>query len=234
MKARKYERPAAFKAALEQRLRNASPSGVEIARRRQLLVFDRFLARVARVLGNAAMLKGGLVLEIRLERARTTRDVDLRLAGSPDDALEQLQQAGRLDLGDFMAFEIQPDPQQPAMRLAGDRYAGFTVGPGGGDGHGPPAQPVRGRRTSLRACSPRPIRDARLFPCCAITASQRSHKDVHGSPTFSNRSRSGRGFDLRLRLFEQGQWLGQQRAARRGTAAAATIHAGRARSADRR
>lgn len=125
MKARKYEMPAAFKAALEQRLRNASPTGVELARGRQLLVFDRFLARVARVLGKAAMLKGGLVLEIRLEKARTTRDVDLRLVGSPEDALAQLQRAGRLDLGDFMAFEIQPDPQQPAMQLAGERYAGF-------------------------------------------------------------------------------------------------------------
>jgi nucleotidyltransferase AbiEii toxin of type IV toxin-antitoxin system len=46
-------------------------------------VFDRLLARVTRVLGKAAMLKGGLVLELRLERARTTRDVDLRLVGSP-------------------------------------------------------------------------------------------------------------------------------------------------------
>jgi hypothetical protein len=125
VKARKYETPPAFKAALEQRLRNASRSGAELGRHRQLLVFDRFLARVARVLGNAAMLKGGLALEIRLERARTTRDVDLRLVASPGDALAQLQQAGRLDLGDFMAFEVQPDPQQPAMQLAGERYAGF-------------------------------------------------------------------------------------------------------------
>lgn len=124
MKARKYENPAAFKAALEQRLRNASTSGPELARRRQLLVFERFLARVARVLGKAAMLKGGLVLEIRLERARTTRDVDLRLAGSPADALAQLQEAGRLDLGEFMAFEIQPDPQHPALRFAAEQYGG--------------------------------------------------------------------------------------------------------------
>ena len=124
MKARKYENPASFKAALEQRLRNASTSGAELARRRQLLVFERFLARVARVLGKAAMLKGGLVLEIRLERARTTKDVDLRLVGSPADPLTQLQEAGRLDLGEFMAFEIQPDPQHPALRFAGDVYGG--------------------------------------------------------------------------------------------------------------
>ena len=44
---------------------------VELARRRQLLVFDRFLARIVTVLGDAAMLKGGLVLELRLSRVRS-------------------------------------------------------------------------------------------------------------------------------------------------------------------
>jgi len=63
MKSRTYATPAAFKAALEQRLRDSSKSGVELARRRQLLVFDRLLARVTRVLGKAAMVKGGLVLD---------------------------------------------------------------------------------------------------------------------------------------------------------------------------
>ena len=125
MKPRTYATPAAFKAALEQRLRDSSKSGVELARRRQLLVFDRLLARVTRVLGKAAMLKGGLVLELRLERARTTRDVDLRLGGSPDNALAQLQEAGRVDLGDFMTFEIQADAQQPEMDFRGRRNDGF-------------------------------------------------------------------------------------------------------------
>ena len=35
------------------------------------------------VLGDAVLLKGGLVLELRLERARTTKDIDLRVTGSP-------------------------------------------------------------------------------------------------------------------------------------------------------
>jgi len=75
--------PAAFKQALEQRLRAATGTGGEFTRKRQLLVFDRFLAQIVAVLGDAVMLKGGLVLELRLERARTTRDIDLRLLGSP-------------------------------------------------------------------------------------------------------------------------------------------------------
>ena len=55
------------------------------------------------------MLKGGLVLELRLERARTTKDVDLRIMGAPEDVLPKLQEAGRRDLGDFMLFEVGPD-----------------------------------------------------------------------------------------------------------------------------
>jgi hypothetical protein len=71
MTVRTYASPEAFKQALEQRLRSSAKTGAELARKRQLLVFDRFLARVAAVLGDAATLKGGLVLELRLERART-------------------------------------------------------------------------------------------------------------------------------------------------------------------
>lgn len=110
-----YASPEAFKQALEQRLKTLSKSGVDFARRRQLLVFDRFLARVVATAGDAVTLKGGLVLELRLERARTTKDVDLRLVGSPDDLLAKLQQAGRLDIGDFMAFEVVPDHEHPEM-----------------------------------------------------------------------------------------------------------------------
>lgn len=124
MKPRKYDTPAAFKRALEDRLKAASSSGVDFARRRQLLVFDRFLARMAVAFGEAVMLKGGLVLELRLERARTTKDVDLRLAGSSDDILARLQTAGRLDLGDFMTFEVGFDPDTPDIVGDGVQYDG--------------------------------------------------------------------------------------------------------------
>ncbi len=77
MSVQTYASPQAFKQALEQRLRTASSSGVDFGRRRQLLVFDRFLARVMTVFADAALLKGGL--ELRLERARVTKDIDLRL-----------------------------------------------------------------------------------------------------------------------------------------------------------
>jgi hypothetical protein len=69
MTVRTYSSPQAFKEAVEQRLRTASKNGVDFARRRQLLVFDRFLARLVAVLRDAVLLKGGLVLELRLDRA---------------------------------------------------------------------------------------------------------------------------------------------------------------------
>lgn len=71
---REYRTAAAFKQALEQRLRTGSISGIDFARRRQLVVFDRFLARIAVEFGDAVTLKGGLAVELRIERARTTKD----------------------------------------------------------------------------------------------------------------------------------------------------------------
>jgi hypothetical protein len=124
MTVRSYSSPAAFKQALEQRLKAASKDGVDFARRRQLLVFDRFLARASAVLGKSVLLKGGLVLELRLERARTTKDVDLRVTGSPVKLLANLQEAGRQDLGDFMTFEVVPDAEHPTIENDGMPYDG--------------------------------------------------------------------------------------------------------------
>lgn len=122
---RTYSTPLAFKQALEQRLKAASGSGPELSRIRQLLIFDRYLARITQTLDDAVVLKGGLVLELRLERARTTKDIDLRLMGSPDNVLERLQEAARLDLGDFLTFEIEADAHHPTMVGDGIRYEGM-------------------------------------------------------------------------------------------------------------
>ena len=59
----------------------------------QLIVFERFLARVIHVFGENVTLKGGLVLELRLHSARTTKDVDLRV-GRAEATLEHLREAG--------------------------------------------------------------------------------------------------------------------------------------------
>ncbi len=122
----RYATPAAFKDALEHRLRESFPGAVD--RARQLVVFSRFLARVVPVLGHAAVLKGGLALELRLERARTTKDIDLALhamPGSRDHVLERLQEAARLDLGDFLVFGVEPDPEHPDIENDALRYDGY-------------------------------------------------------------------------------------------------------------
>jgi predicted nucleotidyltransferase component of viral defense system len=121
---RRYSSPEAFKQALEQRLRAAVNSGPEFARKRQLVVFDRLLARIVASFGDAAMLKGGLVLELRIACARTTKDIDLRFTGSPDGVLPKLQQAARMDLGDFMTFEVAADQDHPEIQNDGMIYEG--------------------------------------------------------------------------------------------------------------
>ena len=60
-----YATPLAFKTAVEQRLKSdAAASGMDLQRRRQLFVLDRFLARLFHVLEDAVVLKGGLVIEL--------------------------------------------------------------------------------------------------------------------------------------------------------------------------
>jgi hypothetical protein len=125
VKRKTYASPESFKRALEQRLRNGADSSNEFVRRRQLLVFDRFLARVTAEFGDAAVLKGGLVLELRLERARTTKDVDLRVTGSSRNVLSKLEKSAALDLGDFMRFEIGRDKDHPGIQNDGMKYDGL-------------------------------------------------------------------------------------------------------------
>ena len=113
-----YRSPEALKRALEARL----GQGRALVSSRRLVVFERFLARVTQVFGHAVILKGGLALELRMGRARTTRDVDLRVQGSPEAVLGKLQEAGRLDLADHMRFEIKPGR---ALEAEGMPYGGY-------------------------------------------------------------------------------------------------------------
>ena len=53
------------------------------------------------VVGGEIVLAAIEERELRLERARTTKDVDLRVVGSPDAILAKLQEAARRDLADF-------------------------------------------------------------------------------------------------------------------------------------
>ena len=122
---RRYGTALAFKNAVEQRLRDeAARAGTDLGRLRQLLVFDRFLVRIFKAFGQSVLLKGGLVLELRIARARTTRDVDLRMMGDPDLLLGRMQDAGRMEMGDNLSFEIAVDNDHPEILAEGLEYEG--------------------------------------------------------------------------------------------------------------
>ncbi|MBK6528459.1 MAG: nucleotidyl transferase AbiEii/AbiGii toxin family protein [Deltaproteobacteria bacterium] len=125
MTVRTYTSPAGFKQALETRLRaDAVLTGRALGRQRQLVVFDRFLARIAAELGDRVIVKGGVVLELRLARARTTRDIDLRVIGDPTTLEAQLRAAAARDLGDHLVFEVRADPTHPTIEGEGIVYEG--------------------------------------------------------------------------------------------------------------
>lgn len=119
-----YGTPEAFKQALERRLlTDAIAAGHDVHRVRQLLIFDRFLARVFAT-SDDWLLKGGLVLDLRVARARTTRDVDLRTLGAADRVLTRLQQAALVDLGDYLAFQVGEDRDNSTIDGEGVAYGG--------------------------------------------------------------------------------------------------------------
>lgn len=79
---KRYNTPLAFKEALESRLRTAArDTGRDQNRLRMRLVMDRFAARVALEYGDDVVFKGGVVLELRLHEARSTKDLDMRPLG---------------------------------------------------------------------------------------------------------------------------------------------------------
>ena len=136
---RSYATPVAFRAALESRLRKGT-FGAGFQRKRQIFVFGRLIARLVRTFGDRLVLKGGLALELRLERARTTRDIDLAVFGQVNRMLETLQEAGQMDLKDFLSFEVTQDGEidgegviygghhfKVHCKLGGETYLHFPV-----------------------------------------------------------------------------------------------------------
>lgn len=128
MAVKTYANPAAFHAALEARVRELAKEQCRpVNRVRTLLVMERFLARIVAVFPASAILKGGLALELRLHKARTTRDIDLRLIGAPDEAAGLMARAAALvpEPDDFLRFVVIPNAEHPTMEGDGIVYEGF-------------------------------------------------------------------------------------------------------------
>ncbi len=137
----RYESAAAFRQALEARLRTVSrDQGTSPARLRKAVAFDRLLARLVAAAPGRWVLKGGLALDYRFgAAARPTRDVDLAVPAGEEAATEDLLAAAALDLGDFFAFTFERTAgldgllEGSAVRyrvrvdLAGRRFEDFVV-----------------------------------------------------------------------------------------------------------
>lgn len=121
----KYKTAAAFRHALEERLRQQSlESGQALVRLRKMVAFDRFLDRLTKKDPGAWIVKGGFALQLRLgQRARTTKDIDISAtnAWTREETLANLRIAGSLDLDDWFEFEVG----EPAEAATGAPVRGF-------------------------------------------------------------------------------------------------------------
>jgi hypothetical protein len=104
----RYQTAAAFRTALEQRLRiEAHASGTPLNRLRKDAAANRLLARLRRVAPDAWALKCGLALITRIgPHVRGTKDADANWRASIGNLAYTLTAVEELDVGDWFRFEI--------------------------------------------------------------------------------------------------------------------------------
>lgn len=120
-----FQDAEAFRASLEQRLRNANrESGMPHDRLRKDVAFHRFVARFVAADDDRWAIKGGVALLWRVAvDARATRDVDANWRGTTDDLETFLDRVVEQDCGDWFEFEI--GPPRP---LQGETEGGLRFG----------------------------------------------------------------------------------------------------------
>ncbi len=104
----------------------AHSSGQDLQRLRKQVAFERFLARLFADPAVPWILKGGHAMELRIESARATQDIDLSLKASrisvkPHLILERLQMAMSMKLDDFFEYRIG----EAQLEFDGPPYGGF-------------------------------------------------------------------------------------------------------------
>ena len=165
---KRYASATAFRVALESRLKVlAQAEGLDLQRLRRQVAFDRLLVRLFAEPEAQWLLKGGYAMELRLNTARTTRDIDLALRRLPvasadweanvPDVLESLREAGNQNLHDFFTFvigsamqDLDAAPYGGARfpvdaRLAGRTFAKFHLDVSTGDVLRGPYESLSGR-----------------------------------------------------------------------------------------
>jgi hypothetical protein len=137
----KYTSAAAFRQALEQRLKNeAASTGLGLARLRKRVAFELFLRRLLIVAPDRWVLKGALALNFRLAIAtRTTKDIDLGRDDDEQSAIRDITTAQQLALDDHFTFaamrtyELEDTDEFSAVRfhvtaqLAGRTFEQFLI-----------------------------------------------------------------------------------------------------------
>lgn len=131
MKSKKYQTASALLTALSERLKQkAKNEGIDIQRLRRQVAFDRFLIRLFSKEPSPWILKGGHAMELRMNIARATKDIDLALkdmALTSKDSniqntmiLKELRTLSAIDLNDFFIFQIE----DAIMNLEAPLYGG--------------------------------------------------------------------------------------------------------------
>jgi predicted nucleotidyltransferase component of viral defense system len=137
----KYTSAAAFRQALEQRLKNeADSTGLGLARLRKRVAFELFLRRLLIVAPDRWVLKGALALDFRLTVVtRSTKDIDLGRDDDEQAAIRDITAAQQLALDDHFTFaaartdELADTDEFSAVRfhvtaqLAGRTFEQFLV-----------------------------------------------------------------------------------------------------------
>ncbi|EKD27391.1 MAG: hypothetical protein ACD_79C00738G0003 [uncultured bacterium] len=154
---KKYKTAMDFKKALTAKLKEISKrDGVDIQRLQRRVAFDRLLCRLFSDKKMAWVLKGGHALELRIDEARATMDIDLAMRAIADLGakeninaseliLQEIQKKASLDLHDYFEFTISvsnEDLQGPPyggskfhvdVQIAGTTYVEFNLDVGIGD-----------------------------------------------------------------------------------------------------
>ena len=120
-KSRRYATVEAFDAALKRRLVARAGGRRTIQQLRKQIAFDRILARLNHVAPDAWLLKGGVALEYRLQRARATVDIDISTQFSLDHIINALKTSAAVELNDYFTLRLG-ERSQPVNDVAIYRF----------------------------------------------------------------------------------------------------------------
>ena len=127
----KYKTSAGFRMAVQDKLSKLARSGdLNIQRLYRQVAYSHFLMRLFYHNDTSWALKGGHALELRLQKSRATKDIDLALKdlknfhGNKEDknlALRDLIiDKAKMDIGDYFTFTVS----EPVMELQNAPYGG--------------------------------------------------------------------------------------------------------------